>query len=65
MWQVKKNGSLLLIIAFAILLIAFVIWLFNRRIKTIEKEMTAPGSHLADGFFITYKTVFFLTTINQ
>jgi hypothetical protein len=35
--MVKKNLSIILVILFAILLIATVIWVFDKRIESIEK----------------------------
>ena len=37
--MLKRNASIILIILLTILLIALVIWLFDKRIKNIEKKM--------------------------
>jgi len=36
----KKNLSVILIILLTLLLIAIVIWLYDNRIKKVEKKMT-------------------------
>ncbi|MGN6342484.1 MAG: hypothetical protein ACTHML_16025 [Ginsengibacter sp.] len=39
----KKNGLIILIILLTIVLIAFVIWIYNKRIKSIENKIV-PGT---------------------
>ena len=38
--MLKKNLSIILVILLTMLLVAMVIWVFNRRIETIEKGKT-------------------------
>jgi hypothetical protein len=37
MGMIKKNLSIILVILLTLLLVAMVIWIFNKRIDTIEK----------------------------
>jgi len=40
--MLKKNISIVLIVLLTLLLLAFVIWMFEKKIESIEKKIEAP-----------------------
>lgn len=50
----KKNLSLIIIILLTMLLIAIVIWLYDIRIKNVEKKMTPVASFISKNLNTTY-----------
>jgi len=52
----KKNISIILIILLTVLLLAFVIWMFDRKIENIEKKMKQSSTHV-DKTIISEKNI--------
>jgi hypothetical protein len=55
MFPMRKNALLLIILIFTAVVIAVVVYMFNRRIKTIEDEMKGLGRKPNAQVFITHK----------
>jgi len=65
--MVKKNLSIILVILFTLLLIAMVIWVFNKRIAAIEMKTNSTTSYVnAKSFESLFKnhSYTFFKTIN-
>lgn len=60
--MLKKNASFIIIIILAILLIVLVMWVFEKRIKQIEKEKNPP---LSESIFTNFKLIKNETVINH
>jgi len=54
--MVKKNLSILVVVLLALLLIMFVIWVFDRRIKSIDKKINPPAALIETNRLILLKT---------
>ena len=46
----KKNVSMIVVLLLALLLIAFVIWMFDKKIEGIEKKIKNPVTQLTQKF---------------
>ena len=51
--MVKKNLSIIVVILLTVLLIAMVIWLFDKRMETIEKNLNLTTSYVSGKNLVT------------
>ena len=52
----RKSISIILIVLLALLLLAIVIWMFDKKIETIEKKMSEPVTYASRFNFSPLKT---------
>ena len=52
----KKNVSIIIIVLFTLLLLALVIWMFDKKIETIEKKMSEPVTYVSRFNYSLLKT---------
>ena len=57
----KKNLSVIVVILLTLLLIGIVIWVFDKKIETVEKQMNPTTSYLNTKFYDPFLKTCLLT----